>query len=300
MPAGLPIMTVTLALLAAFFIGISDFLGAAASRTRTALTVSAVLQLAGLVTLAPIAVVMGASDLTAHDTGLGAVSGLVTSFAFLGFFTAMAHGRMGIVVPVSAALAALLPAVVGIASGNSLSSLAVAGVVCALAAIPLVAYEPEESEEPGAIDEARERFGRPEPWSAPRQIGVSVLCGSGFGVYFVCIGHTSRSAGLWPTVANLLVALAVTIPLAVRRGVMPRLSAAPHAAVAGGVALGAADACLTTALQRGPLTVASVLGNLYPLVTIALGVTLLGERVHHWHALGIVLAVAGVAMIAAG
>ena len=30
---------------------------------------------------------------------------------------------------------------------------------------------------------------------------------------------------------------------------------------------------LTTALQRGPLTVASVLGNLYPLVTIALGVS---------------------------
>jgi uncharacterized membrane protein len=296
-------MTVTLALLAAAFIGVSDFLGAAASRTRSALTVSAVLQLAGLVTLAPIAVVMGASDLTAHDVGLGAVSGLVTSVAFVGFFTAMAHGRMGIVVPVSAALAALGPAVVGIAGGNSLSSLAVAGVACALVAIPLVAYEPEETDDedlPGAAVAGGERGERGEMWSTGRQIGVSVLCGSGFGVYFVCIGHTSRSAGLWPTVANLVVALAVTIPIAVRGGVWPRISTAPRAAILGGVALGAADACLTTALQQGPLTVASVLGNLYPLVTIALGVTLLGERVHHWHALGIALAVAGVAMIAAG
>lgn len=293
-------MTVTLALLAAALIGVSDFLGAAASRTRSALTVSAVLQLAGLVTLAPIAVVLGASDLTAHDLGLGAVSGLVTSVAFVGFFTAMAHGRMGIVVPVSAALAALGPAVVGIAGGNSLSSLAVAGVACALVAIPLVAYEPEEADDedpPGAAVAGGERG---ELWSTGRQIGVSVLCGSGFGVYFVCIGHTSRSAGLWPTVANLVVALAVTIPMAVRGGVWPRISAAPRAAILGGVALGAADACLTTALQQGPLTVASVLGNLYPLVTIALGVTLLGERVHRWHALGIALAVAGVAMIAAG
>jgi drug/metabolite transporter (DMT)-like permease len=298
-------MTVTLALIAAACIGVSDFLGAAASRTRSALTVSAVLQLAGLVTLTPIAVVMGASDLTAHDLGLGAVSGLVTSVAFLGFFTAMAHGRMGIVVPVSAALAALVPAVVGIAGGNSLSSLAVAGVACALVAIPLVAYEPEEDDDDdedgkGSPVAARGAGERPQPWSTGRQIGVSVLCGSGFGVYFVCIGHTSRSAGLWPTVANLVVALAVTIPIALRAGMMPRLASAPRAAVAGGVALGAADACLTTALQQGPLTVASVLGNLYPLVTIALGVTLLGERVHHWHALGIVLAVAGVAMIAAG
>jgi drug/metabolite transporter (DMT)-like permease len=66
------------------------------------------------------------------------------------------------------------------------------------------------------------------------------------------------------------------------------------------VALGVADAGLTTALQRGPLTVASVLGNLYPLVTIALGVRILGERIRLWHAAGILLAVAGVAMIAAG
>ena len=81
---------------------------------------------------------------------------------------------------------------------------------------------------------------------------------------------------------------------------MPSLASLSRLAVAGGVALGVADAGLTTALQRGPLTVASVLGNLYPLVTIALGVTILGERVRLWHAAGILLAVAGVAMIAAG
>jgi drug/metabolite transporter (DMT)-like permease len=71
-------------------------------------------------------------------------------------------------------------------------------------------------------------------------------------------------------------------------------------AAGGGVALGVADTGLTVALQRGPLTIASVLGNLYPLVTIALGVAVLKERIRPWHAAGIILAVAGVAMIAAG
>ena len=68
-----------------------------------------------------------------------------------------------------------------------------------------------------------------------------------------------------------------------------------------GVALGLADVTVTTALQEGPLTVASVLTNLYPLVTIALGrrrrrraASIRGTR------LGIVLALAGVSMIAAG
>jgi drug/metabolite transporter (DMT)-like permease len=286
-------VTVFLALIGAVFIGISDFLGGAASHRASPLTVSAVIQLAALVTLAPIAAVLGASALAAGDLGLGAVSGLVTSVAFLGFFTAMAHGRIGVVLPVSAAVAALLPAVAGVAGGNHLSELALGGVVCALVAIPLVAYEPEERG-----DEPHE--GAPEQWSAAKQVLVSTVCGAGFGVYLICIGHTSTDSGLWPTVANLVVAVAVTIPVAARVGLMPRLVSAPRLALFGGLALGVADATLTTALQRGPLSVASVLGNLYPLVTIALGVVVFKERVHHWHAVGIVLAVAGVSLIAAG
>jgi drug/metabolite transporter (DMT)-like permease len=287
-------MTILLSLLGAFFIGVSDFLGGAASRVSSPLTVSGVLQLAGLATLTPVAAAMGASSLSAHDVGLGGVSGLVTSIAFLAFFTALAHGRIGIVVPISAAMAALLPAIVGIAGGNSLSKLAAGGVLCALASIPLVAYEPASSEGASERDDGLNR------WSGKRQIAISALCGGGFGIYFVCIGHTSTGSGLWPTVANLAIAVAVTMLVAARRGQMPRRAEAPKLALFGGVALGAADATLTTALQRGPLTVASVLGNLYPLVTIALGVIVFKERVHQWQALGILLALTGVTMIAAG
>ncbi|HEY2141498.1 MAG TPA: DMT family transporter [Solirubrobacteraceae bacterium] len=280
-------MTVLFALAASVFIGISDFLGGTASRVGSPLAVTVVLQLAALATLTPIAVVLGASGLTVHDAGLGAVSGLATSAAYVAFFTAIARGRISIVVPVSAAVTALLPAVVGIAEGDPLSALATGGILCALVAIPLVAYEP------GETDQA-------EQWSNVRQVLVSVMCGVGFGVYFVCVGHTHRSAGLWPTVGNLAVAAAMIAPLAIRRGAMKELASARRPAIAGGIALGGADTFLTSALQRGPLTVASVLGNLYPLVTIGLGVSLLGERVRSWQAAGIVLAIAGVTMIAAG
>jgi uncharacterized membrane protein len=307
-------MTVLFALVASAFIGISDFLGGTASRVGSPLAVTAVLQLAALATLTPIAAVLGASGLTVHDAGLGAASGLATSVAYVGFFTAMARGRISIVVPVSAAVTALLPAIVGTAEGTPLSTLATGGILCALVAIPLVAYEPGETEQGGETEGSAATegsgtsegsgttggSGTTEQWSGARQVLVSVLCGGGFGAYFVCVGHTHRSAGLWPTVANLAVAAAVITPAAVRRGVMPDLGPARRPAIAGGVALGAADTALTTALQQGPLTVASVLGNLYPLVTISLGVILLGERVRPWHAVGIVLAMAGVTMIAAG
>jgi drug/metabolite transporter (DMT)-like permease len=281
-------LTVVLALFASLFIGVSDFLGGIASRTGGPLGVTFVLQLAALATLVPIAALLGASDLTVHDAGLGAVSGLATGVAYVGFFAAIGRGRMSIVVPVSAAVTALLPAAVGIVDGNTLSTLAIGGALCVLMAIPLVAYETEDGGEAA------------DGWSAARQVAVSVLCGAGFGTYFVCVGHTHQSAGLWPTVGNLAVGATVTGAIAVARGAMPGLASAPRLAVAGGVALGVADVGLTTALQRGPLTIASVLGNLYPLVTVALGVGMLGERVRSWQAAGIVLAVAGVAMIAAG
>jgi drug/metabolite transporter (DMT)-like permease len=294
-------MTIVLALLASLFIGISDFLGGIDSRARNPLETSLVVFLAALVTLVPIAFLLGASDLTIHDLGLGAVSGLTTSVAYVGFFAAIGHGRISIVAPISAAVTALLPAIAGIAEGNTLSSIARWGILCALLAIPLVAYETEDGETNG--DEAND-----EDWSTTRQVLVSILCGVGFGFYFFCIGHTHRSAGLWPTAATLVVGIAIIAPLAARGGVMPTarggvvpaLASLSRLAVAGGVALGVADAGLTTALQRGPLTVASVLGNLYPLVTITLGVVVLKERVRSWHAAGILLAVAGVAMIAAG
>lgn len=309
-------MTVVLALLASLFIGASDFLGGIVSRIRSPLETSLVLFLAALVTLVPIAILLGASNLTLHDLGLGAVSGLTTSVAYVGFFAAIGHGRISIVAPISAAVTALLPAIAGLAEGNTLSTIARWGVLCALVAIPLVAYETEDGDAPGdtvpdhdvdahtsANADANTNVNvnvNGNGWSTIRQVLVSILCGVGFGFYFFCIGHTHRSSGLWPTVATLVVGIAVIAPLAARGGVMPSLASLSRLAVAGGVALGVADSALTTALQRGPLTVASVLGNLYPLVTIALGVTILDERVKLWHAAGILLAVAGVAMIAAG
>ncbi len=280
-------MTILLALFASLFIGISDFLGGTVSRTRSPLETSLVVFIAALVTLVPIAGLLGASNLTIHDLGLGAVSGITTSIAYVGFFATIGHGRISIVAPISAAVTALLPAIAGIAEGNTLSTIERVGILCALLAIPLVAYETEDGE---ANDD----------WSTRRQVLISVLCGIGFGFYFICIGHTHRAAGLWPTVATLVVGIVVIVPIAARGEVMPSLASLSRSAVAGGVALGVADAGLTTALQRGPLTVASVLGNLYPLVTIALGVMVLGEHVRLWHAAGILLAVAGVAMIAAG
>ncbi len=52
--------------------------------------------------------------------------------------------------------------------------------------------------------------------------------------------------------------------------------------------------------QAGSLAIASVLSSLYPVTTVILATVILRERVTRVHALGIVMAVAAVTLIAAG
>jgi drug/metabolite transporter (DMT)-like permease len=52
--------------------------------------------------------------------------------------------------------------------------------------------------------------------------------------------------------------------------------------------------------QRGLVSVVAVLGSLYPVVTVALASGVLGERMGRVQAAGAGVALAGVALIAAG
>jgi drug/metabolite transporter (DMT)-like permease len=54
------------------------------------------------------------------------------------------------------------------------------------------------------------------------------------------------------------------------------------------------------ALQASLLSLAGVLMSLYPAATVLLAIVVLRERVTRWQAVGMVLALASVAMIAAG
>ena len=62
----------------------------------------------------------------------------------------------------------------------------------------------------------------------------------------------------------------------------------------------AANLLFAAGSQRGLVSVVAVLASLYPVVTVALAATLLHERLGRLQAAGAAIALAGVAMIAAG
>ena len=130
---GAHMITVLLSLGAALAYGLSDFLGGVISR-RTSVWPVAMLACAGaaLGTLVLALTIHG--DPTGADFAWGLLagvgSGVGTAFLYRGF----AKGRMGVVAPVSAVGAALLPAAIAVITGERPSTLVWIGIVAALPA----------------------------------------------------------------------------------------------------------------------------------------------------------------------
>ena len=91
----------------------------------------------------------------------------------------------------------------------------------------------------------------------------------------------------------LLITLVARAPRLVPRAETPAVSAV-------GILDLSANGLFALASTKGLLSVVGVCGSLYPVTTIVLARVLLGERVRRIQEVGIVAALAGVALIAAG
>lgn len=281
-------MGIVFALAAATAYGVSDFVGGIASRRTSAWPVaflSAVGALIGAVLLA----VGIAGDPTRADLAWGALAGVGTGAGTGFLYRGFASGRMGVVAPVSAVGAALLPVAVGVATGERPSLLVWVGIVCALPGIWLVAREPSDADDtsakaglgPGLVD--------------------GLLAGLGFGLLFVATGQVPEEAGYWPLAVTHLVSMGVIVAMAtfLRATWRPRARSELGGLGAGLLATGALFFFLL-ASQSDLLTVAAVLTSLYPAVTVLLAATLLHERIHRTQGLGLLLCAFAVGLVAAG
>lgn len=283
-------MTALLALAGSVIIGVSDYLGGRASQRRHPIVVAFVAQGTYLAVVPILALLLGSEAVTTTDLAWGLVAGVASGTAYVVFFTALSTGRMGVVAPVTASLSAALPVVVDLAQGVDLGGWQWVGLGAALTAVPIVAYTPSDT------------VGTT---STARVVLLAATAGVLFAGFFMSIGHTSPDSGQWPFVASSVTAtgsIGLALLLARRRRVPPPggpLVVTPDTlAIASGVTGAIAGACLTAALQRGPVSVASVLGSLFPLVTVSLSARFGGERVRWWHVTGLSLAVVGASLVA--
>lgn len=277
-------MVVLLSLGSALAYGLSDFIGGLLSRRTSpwAIAVSGQAAATVLTTLLALAV---DGDPQPTDWWWAALAG-VGSGAGAGFlYRGLASGRMGVVAPVSAVGAALLPVVVGIALGERPSLLTWIGVGCALPAIWLVSRTTDDAGTGGATAGLLD----------------GVLAGLGFGLLFAALGQVGDDSGFGPLALTQAVAVVATVALAValRAAWLPRDRAAAVGASIG-VLSTAATVLFQLATRTGLLAVAAVLTSLYPALTVLLATLVLREPIGRAQGIGLGLAALAVALVAAG
>jgi len=274
---------IVLALGASLSWGFADFFGPLQGRKLGALRTLVYVQLGGLVGIAVIVAVrwIGPQSSVALLAIPAAISGTLGLFAY---YRGIAVGAISIVAPI-AGVSAVVPVIVGIASGESPSAWQLAGMACALMGVFLAAREPRSS------GDSRIAAG----------VGLAILAAIGFGGYFPFM-HAAGNADFWwasfifriASTSVIMLAVVVTRPNIVVPGrVLPWLALIGFGDMFGNLLFAAAS-------TSGLVSVTSVLASLYPIVTVVLARIVLSERVARSQEAGIGLTLAGVVLISAG
>jgi drug/metabolite transporter (DMT)-like permease len=251
------------------------------------LGVLAVSQPAGLVLIALFIPFVGADSISAGKLAIAFLAGAASLGGLAAFYSAMAMGTVSVVAPI-AALGVVVPVVFGLIEGDSPGPLQLAGLVPAIAGVVVLTYE----ERPEHVDTAR---------TARLSIVLAIVAGLGFGIFFTGLDAAAPDRPGWAIlavrvggVATVLVALLVAHPR------LDGVRAAWPVLIVIGVFDVSATALFAIASTKGVLPVVAVGGSMYPAFTVALAHSVLGERLAALQWSGVVLALAGVGMIAAG
>src|SRR3954454_3417493 len=277
---------IALGLAASLSWGVADFIGGIQARRIPAVAVVLGSQLAGLVLVGLVTAIRGdplpGDDLVLYAS-LSSIGGIIGLTAF---YKALSIGPMGVVAPLSAT-AAVIPVIVGVATGDRPSALQAVGVVVAVTGVVLASRE--------AGDEAERSR------TISKGVGFALISALGFGSFFLLIDRASDADVLWAvsvnrTVSVMLLALAL---LATRPQVGLKAADMRILAVVGILDV-TANGLFAVAATMGLVSVVAVLSSLYPVMTVILARVVLKERLRAVQRIGAAAALVGVALISAG
>jgi len=272
---------IVLALVATLTIGSADLFGGIASRRSAPLAVAAWSQGIGVPIVAVVALVVG-GQLIAQDLALGVVAGIGSAIGVGALYRGFAFSDVGIVAPVAATTAAVLPMFAGFATGDRPTVVTMAGLGLAVIAIFLVGYVPGSDH-------------------ATTGIGYGLVSGLGFGCMVLAYAGTSPESGIWSAVAGRSAATIMLVLVVVITRTAWRI--APSARVPttlAGVLAASGMGAFVAVSQTAELFVLGVILGMFPVVTVILAAMLLKEKLLASQWVGVVLAGAAVVLINVG
>jgi uncharacterized membrane protein len=273
-------LAVTFGLGSALSWGAGDFSGGYASKKTSALSVIFYSQIIGATLLICLQALMPGGGWTLEQLVWGGLAGVSGVVGLIALYKGLAEGRMGIVAPLSAVVTTLVPLALAFVTEGLPRHTQLLGFGLALAAIWLFAG-----------NEARSRKFRTE-------LGLSLLAGAGFGLFFVCIDRISSEAILLPLIAARITSVTIigSVLAGRRQMALPPRHQLIFIALAGSLDV-AGNAFFALASRLGRLDVSVVLASMYPVTTVMLARCFLNERLQRQQRIGLLAACAALVLI---
>ncbi len=270
-------------LIAAASWGAGDFSGGFASKRANVYSVVLITQAVGVFLLAASAYLMTEEIPPLVGMIWGAVAGVFISIGLLALYRGLSQGRMGLVAPTSAVVAAAVPVIYGAFYEGLPAVHQMVGFAFAFVAVWLIA---------GGGDE-KNKIQRSD-------MILPLIAGTGFGLFFITIDKVSDTAVLWPlTAARIAAVFTLLIFIAYSRQVyVPSKKVLPVILLAGIFDTGG-NTFFALASQAGRLDIASITSSLYPAGTVLLAWLILKEKLSSKQWIGVAAALIAIIFISA-
>ena len=295
-------MAAALALFTSLAYGTSNYLGPRLARDAPYLLLLVVGQGCSLVLSCVVVAGAGAGPPGGDALGWALLAGAGNAGGLLLFYAAAELGPLSIITPV-ASVGITIPVTVGLAGGESVAAAQMAGIVLAVAGLVLVGRRPglpgkqAFSAMPGeVVPSAGERHAEHR-----RAIALSLASAVAFGVFLSAIKPAAEESAPWAVAVSRFGVVAILAAIAVRAGTFAARESPRRLALLAvpGVLLFAGTLSYAAATREGDLTIVSVLGSLFTIVTVTLAVTLDRERLSRIAWAGVATAIVGVILLSA-
>jgi drug/metabolite transporter (DMT)-like permease len=268
------------AMASAVTLGVADFTGGRAGRRTSAPSVAVGVELVGLI-MVPFAFLVlphGFDGIAALQAFAG---GAVGGLGLIAFYRAMALNLIGVVAPITGFVAAALPVAVGLIGGDHLGVWQLVGIALGLVGLLLVT---------GADSETAK--------NARRGVLLALFAGVTFGLFFILF-HAASHSGVTAFVSGRLGSSFAAFVAAIVSGTSIAIRRPAWRLIAfGGLIDGSGVVLFLYATHTGLLSISSVLTSFYPAFTVLCARFLTHERLTRLQALGAVMAVVAIALIA--
>ncbi len=278
---GSGISVILLGLASALSWGTGDFCGGLASKRTSAYSVVMLSQFVSLLLLILIALIIPEGTNTTQAMVIGGFAGVCGAAGLVALYSSLARRPMGVVAPVTAVAAAIIPVIFSILNEGLPAIEVFVGFIIAFIAVWLISQGGQEAK------------------IHLSDLRLPIFAGFGFGIFFILIDQVSSNAILWPLVSARSASILVVfiVGMLSRNIELPVPTLLPIIALAGIFDTGG-NIFFALATRVGRLDISAILGSLYPAATVVLAWIILNERLVMRQWIGILLALVAVILIA--